>query len=367
MTKSPLVSILMPLYNHQNYVEAAIESVITQSYTNWELIICNDSSTDNSLGLAANYLSQNIHIINKSYNQGVSDALNSAALLSKGDLICWLSSDDFYHPHKIQAHVDTHTNNPNCHVSIAPFGYADMNSNHLAQYAARKHQMPEYTHSVARFLYGNYINGLAVCYSRAALAQTGMWCTKYPYVQDVQKWISLFRQFKPEHISSDIGLSITRLATTSNTYADLGVSLDEARMLYNQIITYGPFAFAAGVNPNSLRSLISTKDLEALYISTRAILDKKNFLGKRGLYEDVIKALKWWFKQNSQFDLLEKLISFSHKDVELKAILSKISKDIINNIDTPRSSAEILINHYRSTISDTTKPDLTNFILKTYC
>lgn len=62
---SPLVSIIMPLYNAQKYVAEAIQSVINQTYTNWELIIVNDESSDNSLALAKEFENEKIKILNQ--------------------------------------------------------------------------------------------------------------------------------------------------------------------------------------------------------------------------------------------------------------------------------------------------------------
>lgn len=90
----PLVSIIMPVYNAEKYLAEAIQSVINQTYKNWELLIVNDGSTDNSSSLLLKFNSDSrIRIFNQA-NKGVSAARNMALVNMKGDYFCFLDSDD---------------------------------------------------------------------------------------------------------------------------------------------------------------------------------------------------------------------------------------------------------------------------------
>lgn len=98
-----LVSIIMPVYNSEKYIERAIKSVIKQTYKNWELIIVNDGSTDSSKQICEKY-SQNdkrIKVINKN-NEGVSIARNCGINNSQGKYIMFLDSDDLYEENMIE-------------------------------------------------------------------------------------------------------------------------------------------------------------------------------------------------------------------------------------------------------------------------
>ena len=78
----PLISIILPMYNAQNYICSSIESILSQTYLNWELIIINDGSTDNSLKiikskyLNLNYYKNKIKLINLTQNHGIVYSLN---------------------------------------------------------------------------------------------------------------------------------------------------------------------------------------------------------------------------------------------------------------------------------------------------
>ncbi|MBE6462776.1 MAG: glycosyltransferase [Alphaproteobacteria bacterium] len=96
-TTTPEISVIMPVYNTSLYLRQSIESVINQTFTNWELICINDGSTDNSLEILEEYASKDprITIIDQE-NQGLSCARNNGIKKSTGKYIAFIDSDDFY-------------------------------------------------------------------------------------------------------------------------------------------------------------------------------------------------------------------------------------------------------------------------------
>lgn len=88
-------SIIMPVYNCENFIEECINSIITQKYTNWELLIVDDGSSDNSLYLCKNFAEQSdkIRVFHKE-NGGVSSARNYALNKISGDYLLFVDSDD---------------------------------------------------------------------------------------------------------------------------------------------------------------------------------------------------------------------------------------------------------------------------------
>ena len=94
--KEIFFSIITPIYNAQNFLKASIESVVNQTYTNYEFILVNDGSTDNSLDICNKYsiTYNNVIIINQT-NQGVSAARNSGLEIARGKYILFIDSDDF--------------------------------------------------------------------------------------------------------------------------------------------------------------------------------------------------------------------------------------------------------------------------------
>ena len=92
-----LISVIVPVYNAEEYLEECIDSVLRQTYSNFELIMVNDESTDNSLDIIKKYQSKDERIV--VYNQkhqGVSSARNRGIEISKGEYLAFLDADDLY-------------------------------------------------------------------------------------------------------------------------------------------------------------------------------------------------------------------------------------------------------------------------------
>ena len=97
--KNPVVSIVMPTYNVEKYISAAIVSVINQTYSDWELLVIDDGSTDNSNSVAQAYANKDLRIkVLKKENGGLSDARNYGIDLAKGKYIHFFDSDDAVEP-----------------------------------------------------------------------------------------------------------------------------------------------------------------------------------------------------------------------------------------------------------------------------
>lgn len=93
----PRFSVIMPLYNKAPYVRKAVESVVGQSYGDWELWIVDDGSTDGSENIAKSLTDQRIHLVQQE-NTGVSMARNNGVAASHGEYLCFLDADDWWEP-----------------------------------------------------------------------------------------------------------------------------------------------------------------------------------------------------------------------------------------------------------------------------
>ncbi len=113
LSERPLVSILTSNYNYADFLSEAADSVLAQTYPNFEWIICDDGSTDRSLDVLQ-VLSGNdsrIRVLSKR-NGGQASGLNTAFSNSSGELIFFLDSDDVYHPSKLEVMVYAHQSQP---------------------------------------------------------------------------------------------------------------------------------------------------------------------------------------------------------------------------------------------------------------
>jgi teichuronic acid biosynthesis glycosyltransferase TuaG len=108
MTKEVVVSIIMPTYNAGHYLDQAVESVLKQTFSNWQLIIVDDASIDGSTQSIENkYTNDNrIHILRMRRNHGAAFCRNKALLHSTGRYIAFLDSDDIWYPNKLKTQLE---------------------------------------------------------------------------------------------------------------------------------------------------------------------------------------------------------------------------------------------------------------------
>ncbi|HSA05956.1 MAG TPA: glycosyltransferase [Candidatus Gastranaerophilales bacterium] len=106
-----MISIIIPAYNAENYIKNAINSVLNQTYQNFEIIIINDGSTDNTENVIKQFDDTRIKYFYQE-NQGVSSARNKGIELSQGEYIAFLDADDLWLPEKLQLQLDFLKKNP---------------------------------------------------------------------------------------------------------------------------------------------------------------------------------------------------------------------------------------------------------------
>lgn len=101
------VSIIVPMYNAEKFIGKTIESVLSQTYENWEMLIMNDVSTDNSLAVVNEYVKKDdrIKVVNTEKNMGVVKGRNHLIDLANGKYIAFLDADDYWHSQKLEKQI----------------------------------------------------------------------------------------------------------------------------------------------------------------------------------------------------------------------------------------------------------------------
>ena len=99
--------IIIPVYNAEKFIGKTIESVLSQTYENWEMLIMNDVSTDNSLAVVSEFVKKDkrIKIVNTEKNVGVVKGRNFLIELACGKYIAFLDSDDYWHSEKLEKQI----------------------------------------------------------------------------------------------------------------------------------------------------------------------------------------------------------------------------------------------------------------------
>jgi glycosyltransferase involved in cell wall biosynthesis len=131
------VTVVVPAFNVEKYIEACIESVLNQTFKNFEILVVNDGSTDNTVERLKRFDDPRIHVI-KQFNRGLAGARNTGIRRAAGDYVAFLDSDDRWHPEKLQRHVEHLDANPLVGVSYSQSAFIDEDGHSLGYFQKPK-------------------------------------------------------------------------------------------------------------------------------------------------------------------------------------------------------------------------------------
>lgn len=191
ITKKPLVTIVIPVFNGANYVKEAIKAALNQTYDNIQVIIVNDGSNDNGeTARAINSISdKRILVINKK-NGGISSALNSALEVADGEYISWLSHDDLYKENKIKHQVDFILSHKK--YKVIPYCktvFVDKEGKRIFKLSLQA--SVRRTINIKNSPFGATFNGCSLLLPKQALKNG--FDIEFRYIQDTIKWYELLK------------------------------------------------------------------------------------------------------------------------------------------------------------------------------
>lgn len=192
---NPLVSIVIPVYNGGNYMKEAIDSALSQTYKNIEIIVVNDGSTDDgeTEKIALSYGNKIKYF--KKENGGCASALNFGISKMQGEWFSWLSHDDVYYPEKIQSaieHINQKGFTDKKTIVMCSSNVIDAKSK-VVSVRTIMDEFISYTANrmFSSFMSGKSLNGCALLIPKEALDKAGEFNTKYVYILDWIYWIEL--------------------------------------------------------------------------------------------------------------------------------------------------------------------------------
>lgn len=122
--KKDLISIITPVYNAAKFLDDTINSVLNQTYENFELLLINDCSTDNSVEIIKKYKDKRIRLINNKVNSGAATSRNNGIKEAHGKYLCFLDADDLWSEYKLERQLNFIKEN-NCAFSFTGYEFAD--------------------------------------------------------------------------------------------------------------------------------------------------------------------------------------------------------------------------------------------------
>lgn len=194
----PKVSIIIPVYNGSDYIQEAIDSALSQTYDNLEVIVVNDGSSDNGKTekIALSY-EKKIKYFYKQ-NGGVSSALNYGLKEMSGEYFSWLSHDDQYSPNKISDSVELlrkqSKHNRDKIIAFTGGYYIDSGSKFIKSFPIYFDANVIYDgfNVIEHMLNGNTLNGCCMLIPRKAFEQCGYFDETLRYNQDALMWNLIF-------------------------------------------------------------------------------------------------------------------------------------------------------------------------------
>jgi glycosyltransferase involved in cell wall biosynthesis len=130
---SPLVSIILPVYNHGEFLRDAIQSILKQDYENFELIIVNDGSTDSTNQILEEFSTNNQITIIRQENLGLPIALNSGFTIAKGVFLTWTSADNLMAPAALSVLVNALKKEKSVGLVYADYTVVDVNGHEIGR------------------------------------------------------------------------------------------------------------------------------------------------------------------------------------------------------------------------------------------
>ena len=189
MLNPPLVSILMNCYNSEKFIETAIKSVLTQDYTNWELIVWDDASTDNTVNRIKKFNDKRIKLFTNQNHCGLGKSRISAIKKLNGSLITILDSDDSYHINKIIKQVEIFQKFPE--VAICATWVKILNEKNEFLYSiSRKINKSDLK---KKLMYVNLLNHSSIMYRKNAAQKVGWYSNLFEYSQDYDLTLKLIK------------------------------------------------------------------------------------------------------------------------------------------------------------------------------
>lgn len=187
MSGSPAVSIVVPTFNHAQFLHQALASVVAQTFQNWEAIIVNNFSTDDTIKIVESFGEKRFHLINFRNDGVIAASRNEGIRQSNGSVIAFLDSDDLWYPNKLEHCIPAF----DAHADVVCHGENWISNDiHPRQILYGPPKNAQY----ARLLYrGNCVSTSATLVRKDLLIEVGGFSTELEYIttEDYDLWLKL--------------------------------------------------------------------------------------------------------------------------------------------------------------------------------
>ena len=189
--KKPVVSVVMTIYNHEEYLKKSIKSIQNQSFKNWELIAIDNGSTDKSSSILKLFKDKRIKKKFLKKNIGRTKCLNLALKICKGRLIAIQDSDDISYKQRLNEQVKFFHKNKKCWLLATNYILVNQKTNFKI-----KRDIFKILENMREILFNNEIAHSSVMYRKKIIDKIGNYPSNYIYAQDYAFYLRAFLKFK---------------------------------------------------------------------------------------------------------------------------------------------------------------------------
>ncbi|MEN8240817.1 MAG: glycosyltransferase family 2 protein [Chloroflexota bacterium] len=193
----PLVSVITPVLNQQDYIEQTLQSVLNQDYPNIEYLVIDGGSTDGTLEILESYVDR-ITLISEP-DEGQADAINKGFRLSRGEITTWLNADDVYLPGAVSAVVDAFAEDIKAVCIYGDCSYVNTQGEVLSRYPAREFDLRRFVVESE-----NFIPQPAAFFRRECLEKAGSLDVELDFVLDYELWLRFAQVGKFSYLSQEL-------------------------------------------------------------------------------------------------------------------------------------------------------------------
>lgn len=201
------ISVIIPVYNGENFIKETIESVLAQSHKNLEVIVVDDGSNDNTIEIVE-YFGDKIQIFKMS-NSGVAAARNFGVTMAKGNWIAFLDADDIWAPRKLERQFRA-TRRYNWSYTDTKF-IGGANDGKLDSYFTKKHE----GNVLEKLVQGNFISTSTVMIKRETFIQVGGFDEALRSIQDWELWVRVAKSNPIAYINEPLTMYRIHQSSTS--------------------------------------------------------------------------------------------------------------------------------------------------------
>ena len=229
----PRVSVVTSVYNGEAYVEECIDSILNQTFQDFEYIILNNGSTDRTLEILNRYTDPRLHIIHQD-NLGISRSLNKGISLSKSELIVRLDADDYSLPNRLEKQVTFMEQHPE-------IGFCGSRFKELigTQFFTQKVQFIEKDEEIRKIVSCfNPFSHSTIMIRKTIFTKSGGYNSKFEYSQDYDLWVRMLNFGKAWILKEELG--VTRTYEQSESYRNARKQkLEGLRIRWNAFRKFG--------------------------------------------------------------------------------------------------------------------------------